>query len=300
MKKIGYVVIFATLVSFILLTAVSEAGGFDFFKQKPSEEGGKKIVGPGMEKARVKRTPRIKRKKPFCLVLGRELVIGIEETHTAERDFEHDSFPEGDIQFETLQHLGTLSYEIISGFTLNGKIGVAYIKNDSWSFGKHDYKLAWGVGAEWNVFKGLNECFPNIPDALPYGIDMLVTGEYFTIDADKLTNTGVNTLDEEWQEWNTAIILSKTYGAFTPYIGARVSWAEVKVNLDYGTTNATDFYGTLEADHQIGSILGLDLDFSECGILRKSPFIRNLSLNLEARAFDEVAFTGGLNYTHKF
>jgi len=215
-KNVMYMVIFATVFSLIVLPAIAGAGEFDFFKMPTIKRPEPKVVQP----------------KPKIPFLSQKLVIGFEETYMGERNFKHPDFSEGDIRFESVQHLGTLSYKLLDGITLKGKVGTAELKNDTWGYGRHDYELAWGAGGEWNLFKFLNKCFSKIPPTLPGGINLIVGGEYFTIGVDKNTDSVGNSLEEEWREWSGAVVLSRNWGAFTPYIGARLSDAEVKTKLE--------------------------------------------------------------------
>jgi hypothetical protein len=275
----------------------SEEETKDAWQRWLANEREKKRIKEAKRKAEREETERktaerraARRKKSLCPFLRGELVIGAEETYVAERNFENPSFPEGDIHFKSLQHLGLFSYELFDGLTLKGKIGSARIQNDSWNYGWHDHRLAWGAGGEWEI-----------PAILPGKIDMIIGGEYFTIcsDAVKELGPGRNSLDEKWQEWNGSVAFSRDLAAFRPYIGARVSWAEVKAKIDYsGNSNKQDFAGTLKSEDHVGGFIGTEIDFSKCYTLRNIPFVRDLSLNLEVRAFDELGFTGGLNYNY--
>ena len=283
-KNAKYLIIFVTLVNFVLLPAITEAGGLDSSKKKAPAKVEKKVV----------------QQEPLFTFIGRELLIGFEETYMAEKNFQHSRFPEGDIQFESLQHLGTLSYEFIEGQTIKGKLGAARIENKAWGYGKHDYELAWGFGGEWDVVKCINRYFPKMHAALPGEIDMIFSGQYFAIGSDKETAAGGSSLEEEWREWDISITFSKSLNAFTPYIGAALSWAEIKTKLDQNISGVDNFDGTLKADDHIGGFIGTDIDFSKCGKLGNIPFVRDLSAHFEVRAFDELAFTSGLNYIFRF
>lgn len=285
-RNVKGLVIFATLISFVLLPTITEANGFIYPERHP-------------KKAVQRKKEVLEGERPYksSFAFRRELVIGTENTYMAERYLEHSSFSD-DIQVESIQHLATLSYKLLDGFTLKGKIGAAKIKNVTWGYGWHDYELAWGIGGEWDVFKCLNKYSSKIPAALPYGIDMIVSGQYFTIDDDEeeARSTG-DTLKERWEEWDTSIAFRKNCGAFTPYIGTRISWVEVKAKH---ISTIDNFDGRLKADDNIGVFIGTDIDVSKCGKLENISFAKDLSANFEIRALDELAFTGSLNYTLKF
>ena len=281
-KNVKYLVILVTLISFVLISAITEAGGLE------SKKTPKKV-----EK-------KAEQKEPLFTFIGRELVIGVEDTYMAERNFEHSRFSEGDIQFESRQHLATLSYEFIDGQTIKGKLGTAKIKNTAWGYGWHDYELAWGFGGEWDVVKCINRYFPKIQAALPYEIDMIFSGQYFAIGSDKESSSGGRSLKEAWREWDISITFSKSLNAFTPYIGTRLSWAEVKTKLDQNISGVENFDGSLKSPDHVGAFIGTDIDFSKCGNLGKIPLVKDLSTHFEVSAFDKAAFTGGLKYTYRF
>lgn len=292
-------VVFAVVGSFVLSSGLAEAGGI--FKKKPPEVKQKAVQPKKVaERAKPKPVDKAKEKKPVFTFANRELLIGFEETYMAEKNFQHSRFPEGDIQFESNEHLASLSYELLPGQIIKGKLGTARIKNKEWGYGWHDYELAWGFGGEWDVVKSIKGYFPKSSFALPYGLDMLVGAEYFAIGSDEETTSGGRSLKEEWEEWDIRVAFRKSYGAFTPYIGTRISWAEVKAKLKQNISGVEDFDGTLKSDDRVGGFLGVAIDCSKCGKMGTCPIIKDLSANFEVRGFDEFGITGGLNYTVKF
>lgn len=236
------------------------------------------------------------------ITVKKRISVGIENTYVAEREFEHayDTFVDGGFQVESFQHKATLSYELLNGLTLKGKLGEGRIKNNSWKEkikdnaalgfigGWHDYKIAWGAGGDWNLSKFVNTCYPEF-SLLPWGINLIISGEYAAIEEDTIYTYHRASLADKWQEFNTSITLSRKWRGFTPYAGARLSFAQIKSVLHYNLTGVENFSGTLKAEDNFGGFLGLKLD----NLLNS-----NMSIYGEVNAFDQFGFNGGITYNY--
>lgn len=95
------------------------------------------------------------------------------------------------------------------------------------------------------------------------------------IDYDRSTDKGYIT----FEEWQGAAYLAKKIGNFTPYAGAKYSYARVKYETD--STGG----GNEKTGNKVGAFCGLDYNIS-----------KHLSLNLEGRFIDETSVSGAVAY----
>jgi len=153
-----------------------------------------------------------------------------------------------------------------------------------------DWDFAWGVGAKVKIFEtpgGLR--FMGDAQYLSYKVDgdfkadgMNVEEEFRSIDPNFSADSEV-----EIKEWQVALYVNQTFGNFSPYAG--VKYSEYDVDFEFkgsGQFLSLKIEGDAEADDNLGIFLGTDIYIIP----------NQLSVNIEARFFDETAGTFGLTY----
>ncbi len=235
-----------------------------------------------------------------------DLLVGYEWTLIDDKDLEHSDYSSKQ-DYKANFHMAKFTYGLLDGLTVNGEIGLGRIKNISQSI-PHDYQLAWGGGATWNVLENLHTIWPGIPEKLPYDIDCGLSGRYIGIEGDRdnphpftLSNSGYH-YDECWQEIQGASWVAKDFGVFTPYGGLSLSWVRVRQKEDQNTGSITSRHIRNVAD--LGLFVGFDLNPGKWEKLSKNPvlhrFLKNMNISFEFRGESETALTAGINWIWKY
>lgn len=228
-----------------------------------------------------------------------ELMIGYEATFITDKDLKHNvtSQPHG---YRSDQHLAKFTYGVLEGLTANGEIGVGRIRNRSFSV-PHTHQLAWGGGFSWNLMENFHSLWPRIPETLPLGIAIGVSGRYIGIESDRddpsPRRAPYPTYDESWKEFQAAGWLARDFGIFTPYSALIGNWTQVRQKEDISSVITTR---TFKDPGEIGYAIGCDVSFGKSPKLKGVRFLKDINLSFEFRGASETALTGGINWVWKY
>lgn len=235
------------------------------------------------------------------------LLVGYEWTLVDDKDLEHSDYS-GKQEYKADFHLAKFTYGLLDGLTVNGELGLGKVKNINQSV-PHGYQFAWGGGATWNVLENLNSVWSQIPEKLPYDIDVGLSGRYIGIEGDgdnphpsTLPNADY-TYDENWQEIQTSMWIAKDFGAFTPYGGLSLSWVRVRQKEDQNTGGNVTSRHIRDASDP-GCFVGFDLSPGKWERLSKNPvvhrFLKDMNISFEFRGESETALTAGASWLWKY
>lgn len=228
-----------------------------------------------------------------------DLMIGYEETLVQDQDLTHSFYsqPQG---YKSNQHLVKFTYGLLEGLSANGEIGIGRIKNVSLEI-PHGNQLVWGGGLNWNIMRHLNSLWPKIPQALPYDIEIGLSGRYLGIESDKDDQTPKRTpyitYDESWKEFQSAAWLSRDFGVLSPYAALILNWTRVRQKEDRGGVVTAR---ALRDPSDLGYALGCDVSFGKCQKLSEVRFLKDINLSFEFRGESETAMTAGINWVWKY
>lgn len=255
--------------------------------QKPSPtvqpQAKKPEPAPAAAKGKKKKEP----KRPTQRQNGRNtpggsLSVGLKYTYTETdtwvtlrkpTDFPDDSQRDN---FPTTMKLGTavIRYGVTDWFEVFGEIGASYDESIS------DSGLAYGGGLRFNLFQTSS----SEKSAGFYGA---LQGEYFQGSfEDEFTSTLGNPFQKEtkWQEFTAKAELGLRHRRFALYAGG--TYLYYREETDRRQLNGTTFYSDeLENLDDFGAYGGFTFYFTP-----------DLLLNIEARGFDQTAFSGALEY----
>lgn len=211
--------------------------------------------------------------------------LGLDAGFQLKREFDLETNPADDWETdERFAYLGRVSYGLSENWEVFGRLGAASLKvqdvpgpGDTGT-ANLDYfdmgtEFTWGVG-----LAGIA-----VPDFLP-NFDVAVSAQYLQHaghDGSVTSGANVNTPAENWDysEWEIALLFQTSrYEKYLFYAGPVLNNARISRG-SVGTTEVTD----LEADQNVGVVVGLGFEFIENG----TAFV-------EGRLVDETALHTGV------
>lgn len=149
-------------------------------------------------------------------------------------------------------------------------------------------KFIWGVGASGLIYRWDN--------GLEIGLNLSYRRadlelEKTTIDGTTYQRNQMTQLkDGNFEEYQGALELAWKTDVFTPYIGVKLSEAEV--DASFTVNGAQHDADGRKASQNIGAFVGLAITPKLSGL----PLSEQLEINLESRFIDEEAFNVGISY----
>lgn len=215
--------------------------------------------------------------------------VGGELGFEFDRDFKNEGTPadlwENDERF---MWMGRIAYGLTEDWEIFGRLGGASweiqdkadgtgLTNSLWDLGT---EFAWGAGAKGILW---HEAFP----AWDVGLDVNVAG-HSGHDGNITSGANVGSRAQNWDyfEWQIALLFQTTYESLTPYLGPTFGDATVSRDGTTGGANRITPNADLEADDNVGIVVGTGFDFAE-----------GWSGYVEGRFVDATAVNVGLLWT---
>jgi len=214
--------------------------------------------------------------------LNRAYSNGTHDTERKSADFEDDGF-----------YMATITYGIIDEINVFASLGLAdggkwidHQAGNDWK-GDLESQFVWAVGAKVKALE------------IDNGFGVEVGGQYLRYDNREVKNwrkqetgqtasqLGWNTNDK-FDYWQADFVLNTywTIGAFTPYVGAGLSFSNV--NFKGRWTNQNGWVGydsSFDNENKFSALVGLDLDLGD-----------HFKVNLQGTFISRTAVTLGISY----
>jgi len=229
-------------------------------------------------------------KQPFeDYDLKRTYADGSQKIDQKGTDFENDQF-----------YMATVTYGVLDRINVFARLGmvdggtwVDHQAGNDWK-GNLDSNFVWAVGAKGKVLEWDN------------GLALGVALQYMRYDSRKVTdwravNEGIKASDLGWAtddkfdywQFDALATASWTIGAFTPYVGAGYTYADVNFkgrwtyqgDLYVGRYRTVDYDGSFSNDNKFTGIVGLDVDLG-----------MNFRAIIQGTFVSSTALTVGISY----
>ena len=217
--------------------------------------------------------------------LDRSYSNGTSDSSRAGADFENDAY-----------YMATVTYGVLDKLNVFARLGLAdggkwldYQAGNNWD-GKLESNFVWALGAKFDVLK------------LDNGFGVLMGAQYLRYDDRKVDDwqsqeTGQSAGQLGWSTndtidyWQADFVLTThwTIGAFTPYVGAGISWGEV--NYDGEWTNSDPRIGRIKYEssfdnsNKFSGLVGFDVDLGD-----------HFKINAQGTFISRTAVSLGLSY----
>lgn len=169
------------------------------------------------------------------------------------------------------QYFYQISWSVFDRFCLDGKIGVGDVTYRAPDTGKTTYpaNFVGGYGFRAKLYKDDE-----------HKIDAVAGFQHLSVHPGaKVINGATNEVILD--DWQGSALISKGFGAFTPYIGTRLT------RLDLIHRIKGEAKKRKKTDVDFGAVAGIDFNFTESS-----------SINIEGRFIEETSFNVGI--THNF
>lgn len=169
------------------------------------------------------------------------------------------------------QYFYQMSWGVFDRFCLDGKIGVGDVTYNAPDTEKTTYPTNFAGGYGFRV---------KLYDNDVQKIDAVCGFQHISIHpgTKKINDTTNYAILDDWQG---SALISKGFGAFTPYIGSRLTRVDLIHKVKGGDRKRK------KSDVDFGAVVGADFNFTESS-----------SINIEGRFIEETSFNIGI--THNF